>query len=253
MFKTALEAMSEPMPSSEDLDEWHEWSLKMGKGTFMLSRYLWNYASRDDKVKAKTLIENYVRTIFEKYYISGEGAFSYYPDSNHATLDGTGGKINGFADIGFYSVEKQKRLWGNPEESIIDLGVRNVSALTENEFALIAGRPDINSLRFYGTVPDLAHLTTRVLAVAYPKKTLVRDIMDFTPKVKHWLDSTPQSMGTSSMLRVLMLCTVASLEVQFPILCKVVSSQRFTLGVKSIISRTGVFLGYATAKTLDVR
>jgi radical SAM protein with 4Fe4S-binding SPASM domain len=79
MFKTALEVMSEVMPFNEDLDEWHEWSLKMGKGTFMLTRYLWNSASRDDKVKAKTLIEKTAMTniarkckiCFCKYLCSG--------------------------------------------------------------------------------------------------------------------------------------------------------------------------------------
>lgn len=194
MFKTALEAMSEPMPD-DDLAEWHEWSLKMGKGIIMLTRYLWKDASQDDKAKAKALIENYVKTIFEKYYVSDEGAFSYYPDSEHATLDGTGGKINVFTDIGFFSAEKQKKLWGNPEENMIDLGVSNILTLTENDFALITNHPEVNSLRFYETIPDLDNLASGVFAIAYPRKTPVLDIMDFTPKVKHWLNSTSQSMG----------------------------------------------------------
>jgi hypothetical protein len=110
-------------------------------------------------------------------------------------LDGTGGKINGFEDIGFFSAEKQKKLWGSSEESIIDLGVQNASTLSEDDFALIVNRPGVNSLRFYSTIPDSNNLTSKVLAVAYPQKTPVRDIMDFTPKVKHWLDTTSQSMG----------------------------------------------------------
>ncbi|GBF34227.1 hypothetical protein DCCM_3339 [Desulfocucumis palustris] len=195
MFKTALGVMSEPIPSDEDLDEWHEWSLKMGKGIIMLTRYLWKDASEDDKAKAKALIEGFVKVAFEKYYVAGEGAFSYYPASEHATLDGTGGKINEFTDIGFFSAEKQKELWGNPEESIIDLGVCNVSILTENNFALITNHPEVNSLRFYDTIPDFGDLTSGVFAVAYPQKSSVRDIMDFTPKMKHWLNTTSQSIG----------------------------------------------------------
>ena len=195
MFKTALEVISEPLPADGDLDEWHEWSLKMGKGTIMLTRYLWKDALEGDRARAKALIENYVKTIFEKYYVSDEGAFSYYPNAEHASLDGTGGIINEFASIGFYSAEKQRYLWGNPEESIIDFGGRNISTLTQNDVALITDHPEVNSLRFYDASLDFDDLTSGVFAVAYPQKTPVRDIMDFTPKVQHWLNTTSQSMG----------------------------------------------------------
>jgi len=195
MFKTALEVMSEPLPADDDLDEWHEWSLKMGKGITMLTRYLWQDAAEDDKAKAKTLIENHVKIIFEKYYVSDEGAFSLYPNAKHATLDGTGGTINDFTGIGFFSEEKQKNLWGNPEESIIDLGVHHVSTLTQNDLTLITNHPEVNSLRFYDTIPNFENLTSGVFAVYYPQKTPVLDIMDFTPKVQHWLETTTQSMG----------------------------------------------------------
>ncbi|EGW39134.1 hypothetical protein [Desulfosporosinus sp. OT] len=119
MFQTALEVMSEPMPAADDLDESHEWSLKMDKGTAMVTRYLCKYASDNDKAKAKALLENYVKIIFEKYYVSDEGAFSYYPDSQHAALDGTGSKINDFIDSGFFSAEKQQELWGCSEKKIL--------------------------------------------------------------------------------------------------------------------------------------
>jgi hypothetical protein len=195
MFKTSLEVMSEDMPADGDLEEWHEWALKMGRGTSMLTRYLWKDALEDDKAKAKALIENYIKTTFEKYYISEEGAFSYYPNSEHATLDGTGGKMNEFADMGFYSLEKQTKLWRNPENSLLDLGVLHVSTLTQNDLSLITNHSEINSLRFYDTIPDFGDPTSGVFAVAYPRKTPVLDIMDFTPKVQHWLNTTSQSMG----------------------------------------------------------
>jgi hypothetical protein len=195
MFKTALEVMSEPMPSETSLDEWHEWALKMGKGTAMLTRYLWKDASFGDKARAKELMAGFVKISFEKYYVAEEGAFSYYHDSKHATLDGTGGKIGEFADLGFFSAKKQKYLWGNPEDGMIDLGVHVVSGLSDKDMTFITNHPEINALRFYDTVPDFGDLTSGVFAVAYPKKTSVLDIMDFTPKVKHWLDSTSQSMG----------------------------------------------------------
>lgn len=196
MFRTALEVMSQPMPADDgDLDEWHEWSLEMGKGTTMLTRYLWQDASMEDKAKAKALIKNHVTITFDKYYISDEGGFSYYPDLEEASLDGTGSIINKFTDIGFFSADKQRILWGSPEKNIMDLGVRKVSTLTENDLALITDNPKTNSLRFYDTVPDYCDMASGVFAVGYPRKTPVRDVMDFTPKVKHWLNTTYQSMG----------------------------------------------------------
>lgn len=200
MFKTALALMSEPIPAEDDLAEWHEWSLKMGKGTTMLTRYLWQDASAEDKVKAQALIEKFVTITFEKYYVPAEGAFSYYPDAEHAALDGTGGKLNDFADIGFFSTEKQQNLWGNSQESMVDLGVRSLTTLTEKDVALIINHfaenhPEVNSLRFYVGIPDLDDSTSGAVAVAYPRKTPVRDVMDFTPRVRHWLNTTGQSMG----------------------------------------------------------
>jgi hypothetical protein len=195
MFKTALEVMFEPMPADANLDEWHEWELKMGKGISMLTRYLWKDASPGDKVRAKELMAGFVKLSFEKNYIAKEGAFSYYPDSKYATLDGTGGKIGEFADMGFFSAEKQKYLWGNPEGRLIDLGTHVVSRLTVNDMAKIISHPEINALRFYSSDPDFGDPLSGVVAVAYPAKTPVLDIMDFTPKVKQWLDTTSQSMG----------------------------------------------------------
>ncbi len=195
MFETALEVMSEPMPADTDLDEWHEWALKMGKGTAMLTRYLWKEASRADKARAKELMAGFVTISFKKYYVAKEGAFSYYPDTKHATLDGTGGKMAEFTNMGFFSAEKQKYLWGNPEDRMIDLGIHVVSRLTVNDMAKITSQPEINALRFYDTIPNFGDLVSGVFAVAYPQKTSVLDIMDFTPKVKHWLDTTSQSMG----------------------------------------------------------
>jgi len=161
----------------------------------MLTRYLWNDASKDDKAEAKEVIENYVKTAFEKFYVSDEGAFSYYPNSEHASLDGTGGIINEFTDIGFFSAEKQRKLWGNPEDGIINLGVQEVLTLGGNDFTVITNQPEINSLRFYDTIPNFDDLSSGVFAVAYPQKTPVLDIMDFTPKVKNWLSTTSHSVG----------------------------------------------------------
>jgi len=73
--------------------------------------------------------------------------------------------------------------------------VRRVLTITDNDYSLITSHPEINSLRFYDTIPDFGNLTAGVFAVAYSQKTPVLDIMDFTPKVKRWLNTTSQSVG----------------------------------------------------------
>ena len=194
MFETTLQIMSEPMPDDDELSEWHEWALKMGKGTMMLTRYLWNDASGEDKDKAKEIFVKLVRTSFDKYYIPNEGSFSYYPKAQHATMDGTG-KINEFESMGFFSGEKQRRLWGSPQGRMTDLGAHEILEFTERDFALIKNYSEINSLRFYKDDPDCDNLTKNVFAVVYSQKTSVLDVRDLTMKMKHWIDATPQSMG----------------------------------------------------------
>ncbi|MFA5986521.1 MAG: hypothetical protein WC819_04225 [Parcubacteria group bacterium] len=194
MFKTALEVMSEPTPDVEDLDEWHEWELKMGKGTYMITRYIWQYASTEDKVEAKKILENLVKTNFAECYVPEEGAFSYYPHGEHATLDGSG-FFSIFKDIGALSNEKQKKLWGEPEKIITDLGNRKVSMLTEKDLDLIATKEDVNSIRIYKTVADYNNLMLGVSVIVYPNESSIPDIMDLTAKMKTWLNTTPQTMG----------------------------------------------------------
>jgi hypothetical protein len=195
MFKTALDVMSQPMPDEDDLDEWHEWALKMGKGVALLTRYLWNDASPEEKMKARELLENFVKVTFRKYYVPVEGAFCLYPDSKHATLDGTGGNIRALANIGYFSTERQKRLWGDQEGATVNLGEVVVSNLTEKNLESIGNAQGVNSVRIYSTVPGIENCTSGVLSVFYPKETAVLDVMELAPKVKKWLDDTSQSMG----------------------------------------------------------
>lgn len=195
MFTTALQVMSEATPSSDDkLDEWHEWALKMRKGTYLLTRYLWHDASEEQKTNAKKLMEKYLRTHFEKYYIPGEGAFSYYPGSQHATLDGTSGGLSFYSDLGAFSTEKQKRLWGSGE-TCSDLGQFNVSALMEKDFDSIRGVKNVNAWRFYSAVPGAENYTAHVVGIFYPEITPVLDVMEFIPKLRDWINTTSQSMG----------------------------------------------------------
>lgn len=188
MFTTALQVMSEPQPADDDLDEWHEWALKMGKGSYLLTRYLWKDASTENKAGARKLIENYLRTRFEKYYVPSEGAFGYYPGSLHATLDGTGGAMGDLEDAGAFSSEKQGKLWGGLAENCMDLG-------SIEDFNAINGCREVNSVRFYSGTPDTGDYTAEAVLVFYPKAASVMDIMELVPKVKNWIDTTSQSMG----------------------------------------------------------
>ncbi len=99
MFQTTLAEMAEPMPADDELDEWHEWSLKMGKGSAMLVRYLWKDAKVADRESAWELFRGFVGISFEKHYLAREGAFSYNPNSPNATIDGTGSKMSVLAEL----------------------------------------------------------------------------------------------------------------------------------------------------------
>jgi hypothetical protein len=196
MFATALQVLSEGTPSSDDdLDEWHEWALKTRKGTYLLTRYLWSDASTENKVQARSLIEKYQRTYFEKYYVASDGAFSYYPGSQHATLDGTSGGLSFYSDMGAFSTEKQSHLWGCAEETCRDLGQFHVSVLTEKDFDSIRDFKNVNAWRFYPTVPVVEDYTANVAGVLYPEVTPVLDVVEFVPKLRTWINITSQSMG----------------------------------------------------------
>ena len=195
MFASVLKVMSEPLPGEGDLGEWHEWALKMGKGTYLLTRYLWKDAPEEHRTAAANSIEQYLRIKFDKYFIPKEGAFSYYPGSQHATLDGTSGGIGVFFDLGAFSAERQRRLWGGPEKTCADLGQRGVSKLTERDFAPIMDRGNVNSVRFYPRVPGAEDYAAGATGVFYPRPAPVLDIVELVPRIRTWLETTSQSMG----------------------------------------------------------
>jgi hypothetical protein len=195
MFTTTLQVMSGPVPADDELDEWHEWALKMGKGTSLLTRRLWEGASRESKDEAGRLIERYVSVVFNKYYIPEEGAFSYYPDSEHATLDGTNGGLGSFEKVGAFSAEKQRYLWGGPEVTCDDLGSFDVVTLTVEDFDPVMAFENINSWRVYPAVPTEDDYTSNSAGVFYLSATPVRDVIELVPEVRNWIDTTPQSMG----------------------------------------------------------
>ncbi len=195
MFCSILEGLEESEPGSDSLAESHEYNLKITKSIKVLTKYIWKDASEENKKRAGVLLEKYLKNRFENYHIPAEGAFSYYPKGEHAALDGVPGGFFFFERIGAFSTKKQTRLWGAPEKNISDLGVFDVDELTQEDFDLIANLENVNSLRLYQTTAHYDDLTSGVFAVVYPKERLVLDVMDLFYKTKHWIDTTPLTMG----------------------------------------------------------
>lgn len=191
IFRTTLALLSASPPADDALDEWHAWNLSMNKGIKMLLRYLWQDTSAENRQNARRLIQQYVKIRFEKFYIPDEGAFSYYPHAEHASLDGTGGLI--LNDLGAFSWKKQQKLWRD-QNYMHDLGRFPTAALSRKDLDLIIN-PGINSLRVYSIPPADTNLTGAVMWLVYPARTPVPDIMELIPRMISWLDTVSSSMG----------------------------------------------------------
>lgn len=192
LFTSTLQKLSAPIP--EDLDEVHEWTLVMNRGTRFLTRYLWSGASTEQKSGARQLMEQIVRNKYEQTFINSQGAFSYYPGAANADLDGTGETLSYLNEIGALSSGKQKDLWGSPEKSIKDLGAHQASGLKEGDFDPIKIAPSVNSVRLYRSDPGI-DFDAGVAGVYYPRPTAVLDARDLLFRLHQWVNQTPQSMG----------------------------------------------------------
>jgi len=195
IFANTLMALTEQPPGDAGLQEWHGWTLKRWKGVMLLTRYLWKDASIENRLQAKKIFEEYVKSLFKIYYIPEQGAFSYYPDSKKATLDGTGNGISSLELVGAFSPKKQRRLWGSPEKTCSDLGKLRVNEPTGKDLDTIRTTKDVNSWRIYTVKPDSDNYTKNVAGIIYPKTNSIPDIMELVPKLKTWISSTSQSMG----------------------------------------------------------
>lgn len=84
---------------------------------------------------------------------------------------------------------------GSPGQSIVDLGSSQISILHENDLNLLKNSPGLNSMRFFRSYPASGDFTSGVICLNYPKKTPIMDIMDLLPRVKKWVNTTPQNLG----------------------------------------------------------
>jgi len=193
LFSNSLKVLSELYPDEDELDEIHEWNLKKVKGFKMILRYLWKDASKQDKLAMENLLEDFVKISFEKYYVKAEGAFSYYPGSQHASADGFTNMI--FDDIGVFSYSKQKKLFGEYLDSIQNYGELTIGNFKPFIQQILKSNMKINSLRFYKTKPDSTKLTENVWALYYPNNSGVLDVTELVPNLVAWADSTTLSVG----------------------------------------------------------
>lgn len=194
MIQTTLRIMGETPPELSDLEEWHGWNLRQSKGVQLLSRYLWKDASAEQKEQARERFERLIRVRIATLWIPTEGAFAYYPDSRHATLDGTGNALSAFDDMGSWSIRKRTRVWGSPESTIHDLGVVRTTRPGPIDLTPLEGFPRLNSVRFHAgahSIPD----STGTVSVFYFKETPIPDFLEIAPSIGVWLDSTSQGMG----------------------------------------------------------
>lgn len=195
MLATTLDVLSQPMPADHELDELHEWNLVHSKGLKMLVRYLWHDASQEHKDRARKIMAEYVKIKFEKYYLPDQGAFSYYPGADHASLDGISGILGFFRDIGAFSREKQQYLWNVSEQDSFPSRIVHVSQITEHDVEAIVHCPNVNSIRVYEPAPDSENYLSHVAGIMYPQDTLYLDAADLLPRIRNWLQTTSQSMG----------------------------------------------------------
>ena len=194
IFSTSLKLLSEPYPDNEEeLDEIHEWNLKKVKGINMLLRYLWKDASVQNKIALEYIVEDFIKLSFDKYYVKSEGAFSFYPNAKHASPDGFSNMI--FDNIGAFSYEKQKKLFGETVDSVKNLGVISIQDMKPFIQKISESDLKINSIRFYMTKPDITNLTGNVWAVYYPNNSGVLDVTELVPNLIAWADSTSLAIG----------------------------------------------------------
>jgi hypothetical protein len=183
------------MLDDSSADEVHEWQLTRYHGLKLLTCYLWNDLTSENKNEVAMIMEKLITNKFEKFYVENQGGFSYYPDSKEATLDGTGDMVGLLEIVGALSEERQKLLWDDPDQLITDLGILEVTDLKDIDLAALENNSDINSIRFYNSEPAAENLTKGILCLSYPLKSNVLDFIDLLPKTKLWLNSTSQNMG----------------------------------------------------------
>lgn len=195
LANTYLTDYSYELPSDNELDDWHEWNLNTSKTIRTLFRCLWSHLSIENREKTKTLMRHFILTKFQKFYVKKDGAFSYYPYSDNATLDGCGGVVSNFKEIGAFSGERFTKIWGPAEQLNLPGRQMKVSGLMTDGISELTKNHKVNSIRVYMVSPDSNQYSKNVIFVYYPEIPVVFDVMDWIPQMKNWVRNTTQSMG----------------------------------------------------------
>lgn len=193
LFNSVLSQLSHPMPDVDDLSAIHEYNLEQAKGIKLLLTRLWKNSSALNKAAAQKIIEDFVVTSFANYYVEDEGAFSYYPHAEHATVDGMSNMI--LDTIGALSLEHQTLYWGAPANNAQDLCTLTVHEITPETLEPLRDIPEINAWRIYRVPPDFNALQEKVCLLYYPRNTKVLDITELIPNIVHWAETTSLSTG----------------------------------------------------------
>jgi len=217
LAQSMLTETAGPLPPDDALDEWHEWNLNTSKAIKLLLK-LWTGLSPATKNQARDLAAQYIQVKFEKFYVGADGAFCYYPGAERATLDGTSGVVGTLDDLGAFSAEKHRRLWGAAEGPELDIGTYTVSEIAADALTGLLDAPRLNSIRAYARAPEAGDYTAGVLGVFYPQRTDILDAMELVPKISAWLGGTDQSMGNWTSREELAQSVAALPIVAVPIL-----------------------------------
>ncbi|MGJ5620422.1 hypothetical protein [Sulfitobacter sp. MF3-043] len=192
IIDTTLEYLIAGAP--DGIAEQHAWSINQYLGQQLLF-HLWEHLSTEQKAISKERLAGNVRVIFDRFYLPSAGAFSLYADEDDADLDGTGTYIGLLQALGFFSMERQSKLWGKPDETIHDIRINAIARLTEEDLLPFVGDSDVNSIRFYANRPSETEHASEAIAFVYPKETPVLDALDLTFNLNRWIHSTSQKMG----------------------------------------------------------
>jgi hypothetical protein len=184
MIETVLAKLAEPMPESVALQ--HDWSLTRGQGIRMLTRFLWPRMSEAERERARHVMTDLITNRFERFFVAGRGAFGLYADATEPDLDGTGSAISLLDQLGAFSDDERRRLWGADRPRDLGSAQADLSPLTR--------LPEVNAIRLYDADPG-TRFDWHVAAVVYPRPTRVLDPFDLIQRVRRWMSETPQSMG----------------------------------------------------------
>ena len=192
MINTTINKLKSPMP--KNLSEQHEWSIDRNFAIKLLTYYLWDSISAEQKSVIRKESEKLLQLIFSEFYISSEGAFSLYPGQQKADLDGTSIYLGFLKKLGVSSFETQEKLWSSTDQSIKSLDEIKKSHLTRNDFSPL-NNTEINSIRLYSSDPTKEEFLSDAVCIIYPKNKNILDFVDLAQNLDQWIQNTKQNMG----------------------------------------------------------